>query len=568
MRRCAPATRRAEASCLARPRPPRRSPRCPHGRWRNWPASLRRCRWSLNFAETGFDPAQMSDLYSNGVIRNIFEAPLQYDYLARPVQLMPRTAADNAGHRRTVTGPSPYACARASTSRTTRPSRASARELVAADYVYQLKRVVRSALEEPALRSTIEQRKLLGLAERCASEAQKTGQFDYDRRSTASACWIATRSRCRLGRAELRASIDNLTDANGSSVRSRARLSKSYPDEIRASRSAPGRSVWQTGGAPHASSSNAARRFARSSTRHAGSRRRPQGSEAAQLKGRKLPLVDRVEISIIDESQPRWLSFLNGAAGPSTSPARVHQCGRAQRQARAGAGEARYPVAPDAELRTSSSPTSTWRIRWSAAIRPRRWRCAARSASAYDPKRRDPHDPARARGARTVAGAALTCGLRRHLHQRHGRVRPGARQRAARHLRLRRSRRRRLARTARRLAAASGDRHPESSQIDARIQRDVEASSSTRSAYALRSTSTSGPRTPRAHARGKLMMWALGWSADGLGRRLVPGASATVHDIGAAATTRASSVPSLRRVVPRCSASCRTARSGRPPFTR
>ena len=34
---------------------------------------------------------------------------------------------------------------------------------------------------------------------------------------------------------------------------------------------------------------------------------------AAQLKGRKLPLVDRVEISIINESQPRWLSFLNGA---------------------------------------------------------------------------------------------------------------------------------------------------------------------------------------------------------------------------------------------------------------
>jgi ABC-type transport system substrate-binding protein len=29
------------------------------------------------------------------------------------------------------------------------------------------------------------------------------------------------------------------------------------------------------------------------------------------LKGRKLPLVDRVEVSIIEESQPRWLAFLN-----------------------------------------------------------------------------------------------------------------------------------------------------------------------------------------------------------------------------------------------------------------
>jgi len=32
----------------------------------------------------------------------------------------------------------------------------------------------------------------------------------------------------------------------------------------------------------------------------------------ARFKGRRLPMVDRVEVSIIDEQQPRWLSFLNG----------------------------------------------------------------------------------------------------------------------------------------------------------------------------------------------------------------------------------------------------------------
>ena len=32
----------------------------------------------------------------------------------------------------------------------------------------------------------------------------------------------------------------------------------------------------------------------------------------ARFKGRRLPMVDRVEISIIEEEQPRWLSFLNG----------------------------------------------------------------------------------------------------------------------------------------------------------------------------------------------------------------------------------------------------------------
>jgi ABC-type transport system substrate-binding protein len=35
---------------------------------------------------------------------------------------------------------------------------------------------------------------------------------------------------------------------------------------------------------------------------------------AARLKGRRLPMVDRVEISIIEEEQPRWLAFLNNQA--------------------------------------------------------------------------------------------------------------------------------------------------------------------------------------------------------------------------------------------------------------
>ncbi|MDQ2735816.1 MAG: ABC transporter substrate-binding protein, partial [Pseudomonadota bacterium] len=32
---------------------------------------------------------------------------------------------------------------------------------------------------------------------------------------------------------------------------------------------------------------------------------------AARFKGRRLPMIDRVEISIIEQAQPRWLSFLN-----------------------------------------------------------------------------------------------------------------------------------------------------------------------------------------------------------------------------------------------------------------
>ena len=34
----------------------------------------------------------------------------------------------------------------------------------------------------------------------------------------------------------------------------------------------------------------------------------------ARFKGRRLPMIDRVEISIIEEEQPRWLAFVNGEA--------------------------------------------------------------------------------------------------------------------------------------------------------------------------------------------------------------------------------------------------------------
>ena len=42
-------------------------------------------------AETSFDPAFASDAASDGIISIVFDAMLDYDYLARPVTLVPRT---------------------------------------------------------------------------------------------------------------------------------------------------------------------------------------------------------------------------------------------------------------------------------------------------------------------------------------------------------------------------------------------------------------------------------------------------------------------------------------------
>ena len=41
--------------------------------------------YSFEIAETTLDPQKISDVYSNIVVDGIFDTPLRYDYLARPL---------------------------------------------------------------------------------------------------------------------------------------------------------------------------------------------------------------------------------------------------------------------------------------------------------------------------------------------------------------------------------------------------------------------------------------------------------------------------------------------------
>ena len=50
-------------------------------------------RYAFPIAETGFDPAQLSDVYSRIATANIFDALYTYDYLARPIKVRPNVAA-------------------------------------------------------------------------------------------------------------------------------------------------------------------------------------------------------------------------------------------------------------------------------------------------------------------------------------------------------------------------------------------------------------------------------------------------------------------------------------------
>ena len=49
-------------------------------------------RLSFPTAETGFDPAQVNDLYSRTVTPHLFEGLYQYDHLARPAKIRSLTA--------------------------------------------------------------------------------------------------------------------------------------------------------------------------------------------------------------------------------------------------------------------------------------------------------------------------------------------------------------------------------------------------------------------------------------------------------------------------------------------
>ena len=120
-------------------------------------------RYAFPVAETGFDPAKISDLYSRTITGQIFEALFHYDHLARPARVRPLTAAaapevsdDFKRYTFQIRPGILFADDPA--------FKGARRELVAQDYVYTLQRFADPATKSPAW-SEIEELGLLGLAE-------------------------------------------------------------------------------------------------------------------------------------------------------------------------------------------------------------------------------------------------------------------------------------------------------------------------------------------------------------------------------------------------------------------
>jgi ABC-type transport system substrate-binding protein len=142
------------------------------------PAAHKVLRYAFRIAETSFDPAQITDLYSRTVAAGIFEAPLEYEYLAKPARMRVNTAAampEVSADFKTFTfriKPGIYFA--------DDPAfKGVKRELVAEDYVYSLKRHF-----DPRWKSgnlyILENAKILGLNELRKRLIDEKKPFDYD----------------------------------------------------------------------------------------------------------------------------------------------------------------------------------------------------------------------------------------------------------------------------------------------------------------------------------------------------------------------------------------------------
>ena len=258
-------------------------------------------------AETGFDPAAVQDLYSGTIEQAIFETLFTYDYLARPAKLVPLTA--EAMPTVTDNGKTYTVHVRKGIYFTPDPAfKGKKRELVAADYAYALKRLIDPRIRGPW--AWLVEGKIVGLDE-AVEAAKKTGKFDYD----AKIAGLETPDRYTL-RIRLKD-----TDYNLPYVLAHEPTSAVAREVIEAYADEAGRAMAN----PVGTGPYMLKQWVRSSKIIPEANPDFRGfvwdfksndpADArliAEMKGKKMPQVGRIEVSIIEEDQARLLAFQNG----------------------------------------------------------------------------------------------------------------------------------------------------------------------------------------------------------------------------------------------------------------
>ncbi len=267
-------------------------------------------RYAFPVAESNFDPAQITDLYSRTVATSIFESPYEYEFMAQPVGIRPSTAAampEISDDFRTFTiriKPGIFFA--------DDPAfKGKKRELTAEDYVYSLKRHY-----DPRWKSgnlyILENAKVLGLSELRKRLLDAGKPFDYDTPVEGLRALDRYTLQIKLAESSPRFIYSFFTDGSFTGALARE-VVEFYGDRI-------GEHPVGTGPYRLADWKRSSRIVLAKNPnyREVLYDENPPASNARlvaiaqQYKGKRLPMIDEVQISIIEEVQPRWLAFLNG----------------------------------------------------------------------------------------------------------------------------------------------------------------------------------------------------------------------------------------------------------------
>ena len=262
-------------------------------------------RVTFQAAETGFDPVRTSDYYSGMIDEAIYDTLLGYDYLARPAKLVPRAA--EAMPTVSADGKTYTVRIKKGIYFTDDPAfKGKKRELTAQDFAYSWRRFFDPKYRSPY--AFLFTGKIVGL-DALGEQARKTGKFDYE----TPVAGLQTPDRYTL--------VIRLTepDVNFQYV-------LAFPLTSAVAREVIDAYGEESNAHPVGTGPFYLKRYVRSSkielATNPGFRGmtwkfdpgdNPRFKEIAEkMQGKKLPAIDGVEISIMEETQSRWLAFQRG----------------------------------------------------------------------------------------------------------------------------------------------------------------------------------------------------------------------------------------------------------------
>ncbi len=258
----------------------------------------------LSSAEMSFDPQFSADAGTDGIIDHIYDSMLDYDYLARPVRLVPRTletmpTVEDGGATYVFRlkhgiffAPDPA-------------FKGKPRELTARDQTYALKRLLDPAVKSPWL--WLIEGKIIG-ADEVRARALKSGKFDYD--APIAGLEVVDRYTLRIGLKE-----PDLRFLYVFAVPNTAAIAREVVEAygLDFGAHAVGTGPYMLGEYRRSAKIVLVANPGFRETTYVPAGPVPAAAKpiAAALEGKRLPRVGRIEITIIEEGQTVWLAFAN-----------------------------------------------------------------------------------------------------------------------------------------------------------------------------------------------------------------------------------------------------------------